>query len=228
MNTFVMSDIHGCSKQLKEMLNIFSFNKEDEFIFLGDYIDRGPDSRGVLDILMLLEQHHKCVFLKGNHEKLLLDSLAGDEDMLDTFIYNGGMHTLNSFSDDPFHRNYEKKLKEIPEKYIKFIEQMKLFHETDTHFFVHAGVFPSNGIKERKEGNLLWIRDDFLHSKEDFGKIVIHGHTPEFEPVIKQNRIGIDTGCCFGGKLTCLCLPGNSFHFISNPKAKKSKVRNLI
>lgn len=220
MRTFAIGDIHGCLKQLQNLIKKLNLQKGDILIFLGDYIDRGPDSKGVLDFLMELQKNFKCIFLMGNHEDLFLKSLQKDAEAQEIWIYNGGMNTLNSFSGDTFWRNAEEKLFNIPDKYIKFVENMLLFYETETHFFVHAGVNPHMGIETRNPEHLLWIRDFFLKSKRDFGKIIVHGHTPTNEPDIQKNRIGIDTGCCFGGKLTCLILPGNGFIFEQGTKRK--------
>lgn len=219
-NTFVIGDIHGCADALKALLIQINAKKEDKFIFLGDYIDRGFQSKEVLDILMQLQKDHDSIFCKGNHEDLMLKSLEGDLDAQDCWCSNGGMNTLNSFSGDEFYRNAEKKLLGIPEKYINFIKNTVLFYETDTHFFVHAGVNPHKGIATRNPEHLLWIRDFFRKSQRDYGKIVVHGHTPTNDPDIQKNRIGIDTGCVFGRKLTCLILPGNGFVFSQGPKRR--------
>lgn len=201
---YCISDIHGCFKQLSELLNKITFTPEDELVFLGDYVDRGPNSRDVLDLLITLDKRQKCTFLRGNHEQMFLDFMK-DSYMGHIFLYNGGYKTIYNF------RKEEGNGFDVPEKYVKFLESTKLWYETEDYFFVHAGLPEKDTweITEEDKQTLLWVRDEFLSSEFYWDKMIIHGHTPLGDGKVdfKDNRINIDTACVFGGKLSCLVLP---------------------
>jgi len=200
---FVFSDIHGCFNELKSLMQKIEdlIDDDSQLIFLGDYIDRGPNSKKVLDYLLKLrEKYPSTIFLYGNHEKMFLEFII-EPKMSNPFLYNGGHETLKDFKKDMRW--------DIDDKYIEFINSMKLYYETEDYFFVHAGV-PNKDFDEltfEDEEDLLWIRDSFLESERIWDKMIIHGHTPVQEVEFKDNRINIDTGCVFNGQLTCLVLP---------------------
>lgn len=202
---FAIGDIHGCAHELEILLERMSPTSSDTVIFLGDYIDRGPDSRGVIEQILQLKKRCKVVTLKGNHEALFLDFLEAPQSVgAGLFILNGGSATLASYAGPggTF---------EIPESHIKFFYGLKTCFETDDYFFVHAGV-PSKPLKDidvkAEEQNLLWMRQPFLSTDYKWEKRIVHGHTPCDQPEIKENRINVDTGAVYDGVLTAIELPG--------------------
>jgi serine/threonine protein phosphatase 1 len=204
---FAIGDIHGCLEKLTELMNKIGIDKQnDTLVFIGDYIDRGKYSREVLDYVIGLQSGYKNIIcLRGNHEQMLLHYLDGIDEEL--YLGNGGRATLDScgilLSDD-----VEQRKAKFPDKYRKFFESLLPYYETDKYIFVHAGLRPGLPLQEQALDDLLWIRYEFMESKNDFGKIVIFGHTPLPGPMIDKNKIGIDTGAVYGGSLTCVELPG--------------------
>ncbi len=205
-----IGDIHGCLDKLEELLQRIPVNwEQDTVIFLGDYIDRGPDSKGVLDLLISLKEIYgeNIVFLKGNHEAMLQDYLKGYD--MSFFLVNGGRSTLLSYGVDP--ESYERL--DLPLEHQRFLEQLLLFYETEDYFFVHAGVRPGVPLENQLPEDMLWIRGPFIESKYDWGKRIIFGHTVFSLPRVEENKIGIDTGAVYGGRLTALILPEVDFVF---------------
>jgi serine/threonine protein phosphatase 1 len=189
-----VGDIHGCREALRELLDRVAPTEHDQLVFLGDYIDRGPDSAGVVgDLLALRERLPGTVFLRGNHEQLLLEVLAGANPL--NFLLNGGGPTIASYRKGggwppPF------------EHQAFFASLLPLF-TNEEFIFVHAGLRPGIPLAEQGPDDLLWIREDFLHAEVDWGRIVVFGHTPFAKPLLTADRIGLDTGCVYGGRLTC-------------------------
>lgn len=205
---FAIGDIHGCLWSLEKLLNILPVNwGKDLVIFLGDYIDRGPDPRGVIEKILELKEFYKdkIITLKGNHEWMFERFLKGID--IDVFLYNGGGMTLKSYY------NKEGYL-EIPEEHLKFLRELKLYYETEDYIFVHAGLRPGKELKEQSEEDLLWIRESFYLSEYKFPKTIVFGHTPFPAPLILEDRIGIDTGCVYGGALTAIELPEKKIYQI--------------
>ena len=193
--TYVVGDIHGCLGSLKQLLRKVEPRREDEVVFIGDYIDRGPHSREVVDTLLALP--YRCVFLMGNHERMLLDYLDGkDEDGL--HMLNGGEATLESYGGD---------FANIPPAHLTFFRSLRMYYETPDYVFVHAGVRPNVPLGAQNPEDLVWIRQEFFRFIGQYPKPVIFGHTPLRRVMNQPDRIGIDTGCVYGGKLTCLKLP---------------------
>jgi serine/threonine protein phosphatase 1 len=190
-------------------------------VFLGDYVDRGPDSYGVLDRLIERGQTHEAVFLKGNHELFLLEFLR-DPGKLNQWRQFGGLDTLMSYGVAPTFNATEAELdlladalfQAMPVRHRDFLRRLETSFSCGDYFFVHAGVRPQLPLDQQREEDLLWIRDEFLRYEHDFGKIVVHGHTPVDEPEIRSNRINIDTGAYATGKLTCLVLERDKRWFI--------------
>ena len=186
-------------------------------VFLGDYVDRGLQSRQVIERLCgPMPEGFEAVFLKGNHELAMLQFL-GDAQFGRTWKYYGGLETLHSYginemmlTDDPrdFDLARARLAEEIPEHHRSFLVGLGLSAEFGDYFFAHAGVRPGVALGDQVEDDLLWIRDEFLRSRNSFGKVVVHGHTPSEEVVFRANRIGIDTGAYMTGVLTCLVLDG--------------------
>lgn len=205
---FAVGDIHGCFDKLVSLMERIDVDLEKEtLIFIGDYIDRGPGSKEVVDYLIdLSRRESRVVFLKGNHELMLQEYLSGADRL--SFLYNGGGETLTSYMKNGDHQN---ETNPIPQAHLEFFANLLLYYETDDYIFVHGGLKPNISLEKQEEWDMLWIRDDFIQSDFDFGKRVIFGHTPFREPLVLENKIGIDTGAVYGNKLTCLELPALRF-----------------
>jgi len=207
---YAVGDIHGCLDRLEMLLEEVQPDLEkDVLLFIGDYIDRGPDSRGVVDYVLRLQQKYPrehVVCLKGNHEAMFLDFLEGREREL--FLFNGGMSTLRDY----WGGNWDS-IKELilPPEHESFYRELRAYYETPDYIFVHGGLKPGVLLPEQTEEDLLWIRGEFITSMEDFGRLVVFGHTPFRRPLVMPNKIGIDTGAVYGNFLTCLKLPQKEF-----------------
>lgn len=204
---FAIGDIHGTADKLSALMKKIPIDyNSDLLVFIGDYIDRGPSSFEVVDYLVELKKEHPdIVFLKGNHEDMLQKYLAGNDRF--TYLFNGGQKTLDSY----LNRKNKSEFSPIPSSHIDFYESLVLYFQTDDYIFVHAGMRENVPLKQQKPQEILWIREDFIHSKFDFGKRVIFGHTPFSEPLVQRNKIGIDTGAVYGNQLTCIQLPEEIF-----------------
>jgi diadenosine tetraphosphatase ApaH/serine/threonine PP2A family protein phosphatase len=226
---YAVGDVHGRADLLSNLLAQIEADAEGRaagaktLVFLGDYVDRGPDSRGVIELLRTgLPDGFNAHFLKGNHEALLLDFLA-DPDALDHWRMNGGEATLASYGVEvdlfngtgaPPEMWRDAFAAALPEAHLDFLENLKLQTGDGDYLFVHAGIRPGVPIEAQAEDDLIWIRDEFLNSDEAFGKVVVHGHSPAFAPVVRPNRIGIDTGAVFSGRLTALRLEDGEQGFL--------------
>lgn len=214
---FAIGDIHGCYKTFERMLlDKIQIRKEDYIYCIGDYIDRGRNSKGVIDLILKLnDDGYHIRTLRGNHEQMMLDSMTIEEGM-DVWIKNGGLETMSSFGIDF--------LSDLPDKYLSFLMKTELFIETEEYIFVHAGLnFDIKNIFEDKEA-MLWTRD-FSPVQPALGnKLLIHGHTPESLKYIinqKGNCINIDGGCVYRhhahlGKLVAIDLNERKFISLSN------------
>ncbi len=207
---FAIGDIHGCLDKLIALMGIIDMDpKKDTLVFIGDYIDRGPQSKEVVDYLIdLVRQQSRVIFLKGNHEQMLELYLSGAD--RSSFLANGGHATLSSYSKDIS----SEEANPIPSAHLDFFANLRLSYETDQYIFVHAGLKSNIPLEEQDEWDILWIRDEFIHSDFDFGKRVIFGHTPFRKPLVFDNKIGIDTGAVYGNKLTCVELPAVKFYSV--------------
>jgi len=208
---FAIGDIHGCFDQLQALIKSLDIDKQcDTLVFIGDYIDRGSSVKEVVDYVIKLRNEFKnVVCLMGNHEHMLLRFLAGiDEEM---YLYNGGTATLFSYGISRSSMPQTRKAA-IPADHLLFFQSLLPYYETKGYIFVHAGLMPGLLPGEQAIHNLLWVRQEFIYSDYDFGKTVIFGHTPLRSPLIRPNKIGIDTGAVMGGKLTCVELPKVIIH----------------
>ncbi len=205
---FAVGDIHGCIDKLDALLDSIDIDfSRDRLLFVGDYIDRGPDPFAVVERVVGLKKQYldRVITLKGNHEAMLLDFLSGEDDF--SFLANGGTATLDSYE------RHGADLRTLPPDHLAFYESLVLYHETERYIFVHAGLKPRVPLERQSPHDMVWIRNRFIRSKYDFGKIVVFGHTPFREPLMEPNKIGIDTGAVYGRKLTCLQLPDYVFFF---------------
>jgi serine/threonine protein phosphatase 1 len=216
---YAVGDIHGERDRLQELLSRLSPQPGDRFVFVGDYVDRGHDSRGVVDILIEIASRFPCVFLLGNHESMFLDFLGwrGPEYFAgDAFLMNGGDRTLASYRyfelDDPAQENFR-----LPKTHEDFYRNLVLHHVEGDYAFVHAGIgsqlleerYLVFALKHARHEDLLWDRSciDMPHA---LGVTVVYGHTPNLDFQVRWNppfSIGIDTGAVYGGLLTAIRLP---------------------
>jgi serine/threonine protein phosphatase 1 len=216
---YAISDIHGCANELRNAFAAIDHHLSRAkptralHVFLGDYIDRGPQSAQAVDLLIERSKHYECIFLKGNHEAMLFDLLR-DPKLFDGWKQYGGLPTLISYGlTPPAKPDVEKQkllvaalARTIPRHHRHFFNSLKPSYSLGDFFFAHAGVRPGVPLAQQKQQDLLWIRDEFLLSKANFGKFVVHGHTPVPKPDLRPNRINIDTGAYATGILTLLTI----------------------
>lgn len=209
MKTCVIGDIHGCHTSLLALLDKVK-DLADTLIFIGDYVDRGPASKQVLETLIQLRgMHPHVIFLKGNHELMFLNYLKGTESS--SFLSIGGQETMDSYGIDPEASGNTIMYELLPPPHVAFLENLPLYYEDSHGIYVHAGLQPGRHLSTQTGDWCLWVRDRFIRSSFDFGKPVIFGHTAFLKPHIEANKIGIDTGAVYGGKLTALLLPDMQF-----------------
>ncbi len=204
--------------ELVRLIELIQPKASDTLVFLGDYIDRGPDSKGVIDFILGLKDVCNVVALKGNHEAMFIDFLQSPESAgAGLFVLNGGSATLVSYGE-------KNGSFEIPETHIRFLRELKLTFETETHIFVHAGV-PAKPLSQidlkHDEMALLWSRQPFLSSAMKWEKVVVHGHTPVEDVEVKANRINLDTGCVYDGQLSALELPSGRIYRVPRKTGSK-------
>jgi diadenosine tetraphosphatase ApaH/serine/threonine PP2A family protein phosphatase len=227
LRIYAVGDIHGRLDLLDELLARLKTDVElhpavrPVFVFLGDYIDRGPCSRETIDRLIEHAQTNECIFLKGNHEQIAIKCLS-DPSLFERWMRLGGVETLVSYGIAPGNVANGKQIVELqaafhgalPQAHFRFFRDQQTSFECGDFFFAHAGVKPRVDLSRQAESDLLWIREEFLSSNEDFGKIVVHGHTPTREIEVRPNRINIDTGAFATGKLSCLVIEQSSLSVI--------------
>jgi serine/threonine protein phosphatase 1 len=210
---YAIGDIHGCLNHLINLLDLVNPDLEqDKLVFVGDYVDRGPNASSVVEFIIDLKKRHNpenIICLMGNHERMFRDFLQGQEEMF--FIVNGGAETAVSY----WGKYWESSNRIIPPEHDKFFLSLRLYYETENYIFVHGGLRPGLPLAEQKEEDLLWIRKEFIQSEYDFGRRIIFGHTPVRTPLVMPNKIGIDTGAVYGNKLTCVLLPEEQFFSVS-------------
>lgn len=210
---YAIGDIHGCLDHLIHLLDLVNPDLDrHKLVFVGDYVDRGPQSSRVVDYIIDLKKKYNpenIICLMGNHERMFLDFLKGQEEMF--FLMNGGATTAVSY----WGEKWERRETRLPPEHEQFFETLKLVYETDDFIFVHGGLRPGLPLTAQKEEDLLWIRKEFILSEFDFGRRVIFGHTPVRTPLVLPNKIGIDTGAVYGNKLTCIRLPEGKFFSVS-------------
>lgn len=225
---YAIGDIHGRSDLLDQMLTLIEADNRKSAstaattVFLGDYIDRGRDTRGVLNRLVSGSLPTPTVFLRGNHEAMLLD-LRMRPELAAAWAENGGWETMQSYGLDVRKIKADGRLPEAVDElrnamdssHLAFLARTQVSCSYGDYLFCHAGVRPGVDLETQKVEDLLWIREPFLSSEADFGLVVIHGHTPVMQPEVRRNRINIDTGAYITGNLTCLCLETDQRRFLT-------------
>jgi len=230
MRVYAIGDIHGRA-DLLDLLTVrilddsAAWRREGhaaKIVYLGDYVDRGPDSKTVIDRLLAPPPELDAVFLLGNHDKVLLDFLE-DPSLFGAWREFGARETLLSYgvvpplfeNQEAFVRACDAFRAALPDAHLRFFRTLQLSAEIGGYVFVHAGVRPGVDLGRQSAEDMLWIRGDFLDSSADFGAVIIHGHTPTEQPVVRPNRIGVDTGACMTGQLTAVVLEGSGYRFLS-------------
>jgi len=202
---FAIGDIHGCPDELATMLGRIDPKRGDIVVFIGDYVDRGPSSRDVIEQLLMLKRESGCqpIFLKGNHEDMMLSFLGLPGRFGESFLFNGGASTLDSYG--VTESQLEQAARFIPDQHLAFFSDLAISYLSPPYLFVHAGVMPARQLDEQVPEDMLWIRQEFIFNPHELGQMVVFGHTPMktvmFDPPYK---IGIDTGLVYGNKLTCI------------------------
>ncbi len=222
---YAVGDIHGCAgllDSLLEMINADAAGANRRLIFLGDYVDRGEDSRGVIDrLLSIRDREPEAIFLKGNHEQAVLDFLC-DPDRNEEWLHWGGDRTLASYGVDDIWNRTPARLAaalkaKMPEDHLSFLRSLELWRILGGYVFVHAGFRPGVAIGDQREEDCLWIRAEF-HNAPPEGRpreVVVHGHHPVKKPQDYGWRIAVDTGAVWSNALTAVVLDGTTRRFIS-------------
>ena len=220
---YAIGDVHGCLDRLRAIHDLIAEDlaarpvDEAVLVHVGDYVDRGPDSAGVVALLAAGAPvpNVLTVNLMGNHEHMMLAALAtGETETTELWLANGGADTLQSWG-VPRSAQPREWPTYLPMPHLMFLRDLALRHEVGGYLFVHAGIRPGIPLDRQSRHDLMWIREPFLSWSELFGPVVVHGHTPRQEPVVRPNRIGIDTGAVMGGVLTCVILEGDKLGFIT-------------
>ena len=227
LRLYAIGDIHGRADLLDLLAQRIACDlRTDDHdaaltVFVGDYVDRGRDSRGVIDRLARGDFPTPIVTLRGNHEDELL-RFIDDPAMLDQWVAFGGLTTLASYGVDPgddmtrggapaVHAAF---LARFPQEHRRFLEQTKYSAEYGDYFFCHAGVRPNVPLERQDPDDLMWIRYEFLNHRGAFGKVIVHGHTPHAHVENLENRINLDTHAFKSGRLTAVVLQGEERRFI--------------
>jgi serine/threonine protein phosphatase 1 len=220
---YAVGDVHGCLERLEALHALVAEDVESRptaeplLLHLGDYVDRGPDSAGVVARLAAGSPVPQVptVNLMGNHEQMMLSAVAsGDSDATELWLANGGADSLLSWR-VPRSAQPKEWPSYLPKAHLIFLRDLTPSYEAGDYLFVHAGVRPGIPLNRQTRHDLMWIREPFLSFRESFGPVVVHGHTPRPEPIVRSNRIGIDTGAVMGGVLTCAVLEEDRLGFIT-------------
>lgn len=201
---FAIGDIHGCPDELSAILKAIAPTAGDTVVFVGDYVDRGPSARDVIELALELEKTDaECVFLKGNHEDMMMSFLGMPGNYGDSFLFNGGVATLDSYGvrEDDLDGCVER----LPAAHLDFMNRLAVSYLRPPYLFVHAGILPARQLEEQVAEDMLWIRQEFILNQHKIDATVVFGHTPMRGVMIDlPYKLGIDTGLVYGGKLTCV------------------------
>lgn len=223
---YAVGDIHGRADLLDVLLEKIVRDASvapatQSLVFVGDYIDRGPDSCGVIERLLDPLEGFETHYLRGNHDQALLEFLEKPSSYR-TWRRFGADETLLSYGVEPpsdtesamaFAR--DELAEKLPEPHLRFLQDLQPFVQIGAYHFVHAGVRPGLPLEDQSLEDMMWIRGEFLDCEDDFGKVIVHGHTPGEKPVCRSNRIGIDTGAFATNCLTAVVLDGVGARFLN-------------
>jgi serine/threonine protein phosphatase 1 len=232
---YAVGDIHGRVDLLCELHRLIAEDAsqltpgtDKVVVYVGDFVDRGMESRQVIDVLIDRPlPEFSAVHLLGNHDAWLLSFLI-DPQIGPTWLRYGGDATLHSYGvavglqrdDHGFHEKLQGQLRDrVPRRHVDFLQSLELSYESGDFLFAHAGVRPTLPLDQQTAEDLLWIREPFLSWRRDLDRVVVHGHTVVATPVVRNNRIGIDTGACWTGSLTCLVLEEGSHRFLTTARS---------
>jgi serine/threonine protein phosphatase 1 len=227
MRVYAVGDIHGRLDLLETILEIIWADAAEAprntLVFLGDYIDRGPASKDVVECLVHLRRPGwTIVALRGNHDQILLD-FTGTTEVYRLWRELGGAETLRSYGVRPplfddnaeYARARDELLSKLPAQHLEFFRALPYYFSAGDYLFVHAGVRPGIALDRQSPEDLIWIREEFLASDRRLEKVVVHGHTPSERPIVRTNRIGLDTGAYATGCLTAAVFEGEKCRFLS-------------
>jgi len=229
LRIYAIGDLHGRADLLDALHEPIAEDRARRpaqavlIVYIGDYIDRGPDSAGVVE--RLADPPHdgaERVHLIGNHEDVMRAALRADPAAMSNWLHFGGVATLASYGIEPRRlagmtaaQIAEAALEAMPARHRAFFDRLSISHTVGGYFFCHAGVRPGVPLALQDHFDLVWIREPFLFSEADFGKIIVHGHTPAEVPELMPNRINIDTGAVYGGRLTAVVLEDRAIRFLA-------------
>ncbi len=233
---YAIGDIHGC---IKELESLFALIRSDllarpaaahRIITVGDYCDRGPDSRRVVDFLLRMRKEHDLVCLRGNHDQRLLEFLDSPEEVGDFFLTYGGIETMRSYGVEAeryadlrqLSRDFRRAL---PRNHVAFFNSLKLMQVENEYLFVHAGIRPDVPLEKQSAHDMMWIRNAFLDHRRAHEKLVVHGHTITDAVDFQPNRINIDTGAFMSERLSCVVLEGTRYDLIDSVSGMKGSGR---
>lgn len=227
MSLFAIGDLHGCPDELEVLLEAIAPRAEDTIVFLGDYVDRGPGVRALVDRLIRLDaEPFTSIFLRGNHEDMLLAHLGRGGRHGDVYLENGGAITLASYGVPAGARGPDAAAF-LPPEHLAFFAACRLQHVAGAFLFVHAGIRPGVPLAAQTEEDLLWIREEFFNHPHALPYAVVFGHTPTREARIElPYRIGLDTGLVYGNKLSCLDVEGQRLVQVARG-ARRATLRDL-
>ena len=236
LRVYAVGDIHGRADLLRALLEKIASDardapaKKERLVYLGDYIDRGHESRQVIDVLLEgPPPGFEAIYLKGNHEETLLNFLQAPDFGYEWQHY-GGLETLASYgvtglgarlTSEDFNQARDQFEEALPESHFAFFQALELSACFGDYFFAHAGVRPGVSLENQLSEDLLWIRAEFTRWRGSFGKVVVHGHSVTEEPELEPNRIGIDTGAYLTHRLTSVVLEGAEQRFLQTDGAQQ-------
>jgi serine/threonine protein phosphatase 1 len=231
LRIYAIGDVHGRADLLERLFALIDYDLQQRppmraiHVMLGDYVDRGPASREVIDLILMRAARHELVALKGNHDALLLQAID-DPTTTGDWLMMHGVETLASYGLTSANvagsrlsdlgRAFAVAL---PESHEKFFRGLKSSYSHGDFFFVHAGVRPGIDLSLQAKDDLLWIRQEFLRYEGDFGKVIVHGHSPVRDVEFHPNRIAVDTAAYASGKLTALVIEDSGLGVIDTAKA---------
>jgi len=213
---YVVGDIHGCVREVEALLGALPVGRDDTLAFIGDYLDRGPDSRAVVELLLDVQRRGtKTIFLRGNHEDMCLGYLGRGGNWGESWRMNGGGSTLRSYGIPP-EMTGEAAAERFPGTHLDFFEGLLPWYVADRFLLVHAGIRPFLPLEEQDPEDLVWIREEFIASPHALPYTVVFGHTPQRQVLVDPPyKIGIDTGCVYGGWLTAVELTEGVLHQVA-------------